>query len=81
LIPWPSIAGAFYVLAEVTMILGAVVIAALMLQLLTGDAENDFLGVALLAMFPLTAVAIALSIVDVIGVATGALNLVEALAP
>jgi len=81
LIPWPSITGAFYVLTEVTLILGAVVAVALLLQLVTGDADNNFYGVALLAMFPLTAVVIALSIVGMIGIATGALNLAEVLAP
>ena len=80
MIPWPSITGAFYVLAAVTMILGVVVLAALLLQLLTGDAENTFLGIAFLVMFPLTAVVIALLIVSVIGIMTGALNLVEVLA-
>jgi len=81
LIPWPSITGAFYVLAAVTMILGVVVLAALLLQLLTGDAEDTFFGIALCAMFPLTAVVIALLIVSTIGVITGTLNLVEVLAP
>jgi hypothetical protein len=65
----------------VALILAVVVVAALMLQLLTGDAENNFFGIAVLAMFPLTAVAIALLIVDIIGVITGAFNLVEVLAP
>jgi len=81
LIPWPSITGAFYVLAEVAMILALVVSVALLLQLLTGDAENNFFGIALCAMFPLTAAAIALAIVSTIGAMTGALNLVEVLAP
>lgn len=81
MIPWSSITGAFYVLAAATMILGVVVLAGLLLQLLTGDTENTFFGIAFCMMFPLTAVVIALLIVSTIGVITGALNLVEVLVP
>ena len=81
MIPWPSITGAFYVLAAATIILGMVLVAVLLLQLLTGDAENTFLGIAFCVMFLLTAVVIALVAVVIIGIMTGALNLVEVLAP
>ncbi|MFP3209491.1 MAG: hypothetical protein RXR82_07350 [Nitrososphaeria archaeon] len=56
-------------------------VTASVLRLLIGDPDNNFLGVILLVIFLLGAVAIALLIVDIIGITTGALNLAEALAP
>jgi len=51
----------------------------LLLWLLVNDVDDPFSGLAFLLMFPLTAVVIALVAVVIIGVVTGALDLVEVL--
>ena len=79
MIHWPGIVGTFNVLAEVAIILGVVVMVLLLLWLLVNDVDDPFSGLAFLLMFPLTAVVIALVAVVIIGVVTGALDLVEVL--
>ena len=78
MIPWPSIIAP---LAMAAAVLGVIVLVLILLQLATDDAENTFFGLAILVLFMITVVLIAMMITIVIGTATGALNLVEVLAP
>ena len=78
MIPWPSI---IVPLAMAAAVLGVIVLVLILLQLVTGDVENTFFGLAILVLFMMTVVLIAMMITIVIGTATGALNLVEVLAP